>query len=123
MRHSLRWPGHLNEAEDLPTIFDTVVNHLPKVLDAKYCSLFTRNPSSGDLEIKAHNHIDIGQDPFISVGTQRDSIMNLCTGPQQFAHHQGHRGGDRAARTRTKYTTKSFMCILIRQKEKMLLAS
>ena len=46
----------LNESEDVPTIFDTVVNHLPKVLDAKYCSLFTRNPSSGDLEIKAHNH-------------------------------------------------------------------
>ena len=43
----------LNTAHNLPAILDTVVNHLPKVLDAKYCSLFVRNPSSGDLEIKA----------------------------------------------------------------------
>ena len=34
----------LNTAHNLPALLDTVVNHLPKVLDAKYCSLFDRNP-------------------------------------------------------------------------------
>ena len=110
---------HLNEAEDLPTIFDTVVNHLPKVLDAKYCSLFTRNPSSGDLEIKAHNHIDIGQDPFISVGTQRDSIMNLALARNSSLIIKDIEE-EIGLQNKEKYATKSFMCILIRKKEKIL---
>ena len=109
----------LNTAQDIPAILDTVVNHLPMVLDAKYCSLFTRNPSSGDLEIKAHNHQDIGQDPFIVVGSQRDSIMNLALA----------RGGSLIIKdieeeigfpNKDKYSTKSFMCILIKQDERAL---
>ncbi len=110
---------HLNEAEDIPTIFDTVVNHLPKVLDAKYCSLFTKNPSSGELEIKAHNHIDIGQDPFISISVQRDSIMNLALSRgcsliiKDIEEEIGFQNKD-------KYSTKSFMCILIRKKDNIL---
>lgn len=109
----------LNTARDLPSILDTVVNHLPGVLDAKYCSLFTRNPSSGDLEIRAHNHQDIGQDPFISVGTQRDSIMNLAVARgssliiRDIEEEMGFPNKD-------KYTTKSFMCILIKQDERVL---
>ncbi len=109
----------LNTAQNLPAILDTVVNHLPKVLDAKYCSLFVRNPSSGDLELKAHNHQDIGQDPFISIGNQRESIMNLTL----------TRGSSLIIRdieeeigfpNKDKYSTKSFMCILIKQNEKAL---
>jgi len=109
----------LNTAQDLPSILDTVVNHLPRVLDAKYCSLFTLNPSSGDLEIKAHNHLDIGQDPFISVSSQRDSIMNLALARQSsliikdIEEEIGFQNKD-------KYTTKSFMCILIKQDERVL---
>ena len=110
---------YLNEAEDLPSILDTVVNHLPKVLDAKYCSLFTRNPSSGDLEIKAHNHIDIGQDPFISVGSQRDSIMNLALTRNSSLIIKDIEE-EIGLQNKEKYSTKSFMCILIRQKEKVL---
>jgi GAF domain-containing protein len=110
---------HLNEAEDLPTILDTVVNHLPKVLDAKYCSLFTKNPSSGDLEIKAHNHLDIGQDPFISVNTQRDSIMNLAMSRNSSLIIKDIEE-EIGFQNKEKYSTKSFMCILIRQKEKVL---
>jgi putative methionine-R-sulfoxide reductase with GAF domain len=89
------------------------------VLDAKYCSLFTLNPSSGDLEIKAHNHLDIGQDPFISVSSQRDSIMNLALARKSsliikdIEEEIGFQNKD-------KYTTKSFMCILIRQDERVL---
>ena len=110
---------NLNEAEDIPAIFDTVVNHLPKVLDAKYCSLFTRNPSSGDLEIKAHNHTDIGQDPFISINSQRDSMMNLAmarNGSLIIKDIEEEIG----LQNKEKYSTKSFMCILIKQKEKVL---
>jgi len=110
---------HLNEADDIPTIFDTVVNHLPKVLDAKYCSLFTKNPSSGDLEIKAHNHTDIGQDPFISVSAQRDSIMNLAVarGSSLIIKDIEEEIG---LQNKDKYATKSFMCILIKKKETVL---
>ena len=109
----------LNASGDIPAILDTVVNHLPKVLDAKYCSLFARNPSSGDLEIKAHNHQDIGQDPFISVGSQRDSIMNLALSRnssliiRDIEEEIGFQNKD-------KYATKSFMCILIRQEDRIL---
>lgn len=109
----------LNTAQDLPAILDTVVNHLPKVLGATYCSLFTRNPTSGELEIKAHNHLDIGEDPFISVGDQRDSIMNLALARdssliiRDIEEEMGFPKKD-------KYATKSFMCILIKQNGKTL---
>ena len=68
----------LNRARDIKAILDTVTDHLPGVIGATYCSLFIRNPSSGELEIKAHNHEDIGNDPFIHVGAEQDSIMNLA---------------------------------------------
>ncbi|HVN70483.1 MAG TPA: GAF domain-containing protein [Desulfomonilia bacterium] len=110
---------YLNEAEDIPAIFDTVVNNLPKVLDAKYCSLFTVNPTSGDLEIKAHNHLDIGQDPFISIGAQRESIMNLALARNSSLIIKDIEE-EIGMPNKEKYTTKSFMCILIRQKEKVL---
>jgi GAF domain-containing protein len=115
----LEMSNQLNNADDLPAIFDTVVNYLPKVLDAKYCSLFTRNPTSSELEIKAHNHPDIGDDPFISVGKQQGSIMNLAM----------NRNGSLIVRdieeeigrqNKDKYSTKSFMCILIKHKDKIL---
>jgi GAF domain-containing protein len=108
----------LNTAHNLPAILDTVVNHLPRcwTRNTAHCSSGT---PSGDLEIKAHNHQDIGQDPFISVGTQRDSIMNLAM----------TRGSSLIIRdieeeigfpNKDKYSTKSFMCILIKQNEKAL---
>jgi GAF domain-containing protein len=109
----------LNNANDLPAILDTVVNYLPKVLDAKYCSLFTKNPTSGELEIKAHNHPDIGDDPFISVGTHQGSIMNLALTRngslivRDIEEEMGRQNKD-------KYSTKSFMCILIGHKDKTL---
>jgi len=109
----------IGDADDLPAILEIVVNHLPKVLDAKYCSLFARNPSSGDLEIKAHNHPDIGEDPFISIGKERESIMNLVIARnsslmiRDIEEEIGRQNKD-------KYSSKSFMCVLIRHKDEVL---
>ena len=103
----------LNTAEDIPTMLDAVITHLPKVIGARYCSLFLRNPSSGELEIKAHNHTDIGEDPFIHVGSQQKSIMNLVLARnasliiRDIEEEIGIQNKD-------KYTTKSFMCIIVR---------
>ena len=103
----------LNTSEDIPTMLDAVITHLPKVIGARYCSLFIRNPSSGELEIKAHNHSDIGDDPFIHVGSQQESIMNLVLSRnssmiiKDIEEEIGFQNKD-------KYATKSFMCILIK---------
>jgi len=103
----------LNTSKDIPTMLDAIITHLPKVVGARYCSLFIRNPSSGELEIKAHNHTDIGEDPFIHVGSQQESIMNLVLARnasliiRDIEEEIGIQNKD-------KYTTKSFMCILIR---------
>ena len=103
----------LNTSEDIPTMLDAVITHLPRVVGARYCSLFLRNPSSGELEIKAHNHTDIGEDPFIHVGSQQESIMNLVLARnasliiRDIEEEIGIQNKD-------KYTTKSFMCIIVR---------
>ena len=108
----------LNNSGDIPTMLDAVITHLPKVVGARYCSLFIRNPSSGELEIKAHNHTDIGEDPFIHVGSQQESIMNLVLTRnasliiRDIEEEIGIQNKD-------KYTTKSFMCILIRHADDM----
>jgi GAF domain-containing protein len=108
----------LNNSGDIPTMLDAVITHLPKVVGARYCSLFIRNPSSGELEIKAHNHTDIGEDPFIHVGSQQESIMNLVLARnasiiiRDIEEEIGIQNKD-------KYTTKSFMCILIRHADDM----
>jgi GAF domain-containing protein len=109
----------MNTAGDLPAVFKTVVDHLPTVLDTKYCSLFVRNNSSGDLEMKAHNHPDIGDDPFIFVGKERDSIMNLAItqGRSLIIRDIEEEIG---VQNKTKYSTKSFMCILIRHMDNVL---
>ncbi|HNY65369.1 MAG TPA: GAF domain-containing protein [Deltaproteobacteria bacterium] len=103
----------LNAAKDVTTMLSAVINHLPKVIGAKYCSLFVKNPASGDLEMKAHNHSDIGADPFIHVGSEQKGIMNLVLSRdasliiRDIEEEIGYQNKD-------KYTTKSFMCILIK---------
>jgi GAF domain-containing protein len=109
----------LNDAQDLPAILNTVVDHLPKVLDAKYCSLFTRNPTSGDLEIKAHNHPDIGEDPFITIGKERESIMNLALARNSSLMIRDIEE-EIGLQNKNKYSTKSFICVLIRHKDNVL---
>jgi len=103
----------LNTADDIPSILDAVINHLPKVLGARYCSLFVKNPSSGELEIKAHNHPDIGEDPFINVGSEQESIMNLVLSRDAslIIHDIEEQIG---VQNKQKYDTKSFMSILIK---------
>ncbi len=109
----------LNASPDVTAALEAVVNHLPKALDARYCSLFTMNPSSNELELRAHNHPDIGEDPFISVNTKGEGIMNLAL----------KRGGSLIIKDieeeigipkREKYETKSFMCMLIKRNSRIL---
>lgn len=103
----------LNTAEDVPVMLNAVINHLPKVLGAKYCSLFIWNPSSGELEMKAHNHADIGQDPFIHVGSEQKSIMNLVLSRKSSLIIRDIEE-EIGLQNKDKYKTKSFMCIMIR---------
>lgn len=103
----------LNASKDVPTMLDAVITHLPLVIGARYCSLFIRNPASGDLELKAHNHSDIGDDPFIQVGSQQESIMNLVLARNSsliISDIEEEIG----VLNKDKYTSKSFMCIIIR---------
>jgi len=108
----------LNTAEDIKDILDTITDHLPKVLGAKYCSLFVRNPSSGELEIKAHNHANIGEDPFIHVDSEQQSIMNLVLSRDRslIIHDIEEQMG---MRNKEKYNTKSFMCIMIKHENEI----
>ncbi len=108
----------LNTAEDVPTMLNAVINHLPKVLGAKYCSLFIWNPSSGELEMKAHNHADIGQDPFIHVGSEQKSIMNLVLSRKSSLIIRDIEE-EIGLQNKDKYKTKSFMCIMIRHGDEM----
>lgn len=103
----------LNTSEDIPTMLDAVIIHLPKVIGARYCSLFIRNPASGELEIKAHNHTDIGDDPFIHVGSQQESIMNLVLARSSSLIIRDIEE-EIGVQNKDKYATKSFMCILIK---------
>ncbi|HDP26248.1 MAG TPA: GAF domain-containing protein [Deltaproteobacteria bacterium] len=109
----------LNTSEDITTMLGTVINHLPKVLGARYCSLFTRNPSSGELELKAHNHLDIGEDPFITVGTDQESVMNLAIGRKSSLIIRDIEE-EIGLQNKDKYSTKSFMCIMIKHADEVL---
>jgi GAF domain-containing protein len=115
----LEMAAKLNASEDLPAMLNIVVDHLPKVLDTKYCSLFVKNAASGDLELRAHNHQDIGEDPFISVGKERESIMNLAVAQNRSLIIRDIEE-EMGFKNKTKYETKSFMCILIRYKDNVL---
>jgi GAF domain-containing protein len=114
MLHTLA--QELNTAEDVTAMLNTVITHLPKVLGAKYCSLFTRNPASGELEMKAHNHTDIGVDPFIHVGSEQKSIMNLVLARKASIIIRDIEE-EIGVQNKDKYTTKSFMCIIIKHGE------
>lgn len=106
----------LNAADDVPTMLNTVINNLPKVLRARFCSLFVRNPASGELEIKAHNHPDIGQDPFIHVPSEQESVMNLAIGRKSSLIIKDIEE-EIGLENKEKYKTKSFMCIVIKHEE------
>jgi|GEM_PF-344487 len=108
----------LNAAKDIKDILYTITDHLPGVLGARYCSLFIRNPYSGELEIKAHNHPDIGQDPFIHVDSQQKSIMNLVVSNNRslIIHDIEEEMG---IKNKEKYSTKSFMSILIKHDDEV----
>ncbi len=103
----------LNTADDVPGVLEAVVNHLPKVLGAQYCSLFIKNSASGDLEIKAHNHSDIGEDPFIHVASEQESVMNLVLARNASLIIRDIEE-EIGLQNKEKYDTKSFMCILIK---------
>ncbi|MCD6570064.1 MAG: GAF domain-containing protein [Deltaproteobacteria bacterium] len=102
----------LNIADNIKTILDTITDHLPKVLEARYCSLFVKNPASGGLELKAHNHKDIGQDPFINITSEQESIMNLALARNSSLLIRDIEEEIGIA-NKEKYSTKSFMSILI----------
>ncbi len=109
----------INTAGDIRAIIDTVTDHLPGVLDAKYCSLFLMNPASGTLEMKAHNHEYIGEDPFINIEKQQDSVMNMVMEKGEsviIKDIHDEIGMD----NKDKYTSKSFMCILIKHENRVL---
>ncbi len=106
----------LTSAKNFKDLFDTIADHLPRMLNAKYCSLFIRNPASGELEIKAHNHEDIGADPFINIASEADSVMNLAiqrNSSMIVNDIQDEIGID----NKDKYSSKSFMCILLKDSE------
>jgi GAF domain-containing protein len=109
----------LNKAYDIPTMLNAVVNHLPKVLGARYCSLFVRNPASGELEIKAHNHTDIGEDPFIHIPAERESVMNLVITRKSSLIIKDIEE-EIGLRNKEKYKTKSFMCIMIKHDDDVI---
>jgi len=108
----------LNTAKNIKVILDTVADYLPKVIDAKYCSLFVKNPSSEELELKAHNHQNIGADPFIHIGAEQESIMNLAISGnssimiRNIEEEIGFENKD-------KYNTKSFLSILVKHEEEI----
>ncbi|MBN1634951.1 MAG: GAF domain-containing protein [Deltaproteobacteria bacterium] len=108
----------LNTAKGIKVILDTVADYMPRVIDAKYCSLFVKNPSSGELELKAHNHQNIGADPFIHIGAEQESIMNLAISGnssimiRDIEEEIGFENKD-------KYNTKSFLSILIKHEEEI----
>jgi len=108
----------LNTALEITVILDTVINHLPKVIGAKYCSLFLKNPASGELEIKAHNHLNIGDDPFIHVDQEEENIMNLVI-TRNTSIIVRDIEEEIGVQNKEKYSTKSFMCIIIKHGNKI----
>jgi putative methionine-R-sulfoxide reductase with GAF domain len=103
----------IKEAQTLDALIEIITQELPAAVGARYCSLFIKNNSSGELELRAHNHQDIGEDPFIHVADHDKSIMNLTISRntslliRNIEEEIGFHNKD-------KYTTKSFMCLLIK---------
>jgi len=103
----------IKSAGSLESLLGIITQELPAAVGARYCSLFIKNPISGELELKAHNHQDIGDDPFIHVSDNDRSTMNLAISrgssllikdiEQEIGYHN-----------KDKYSTKSFMCLLIK---------
>jgi len=103
----------IKEASTLEGLIEIITQELPAAVGARYCSLFIKNHSSGELELRAHNHQDIGEDPFIHVADHDKSIMNLTISRnsslliRNIEEEIGFHNKD-------KYSTKSFMCLLIK---------
>lgn len=102
----------LKKAKTAKTVLAIVTDHLPKVIGAKYCSLFIRNPVSTELELKAHNHNSIGEDPFIHVADDQESIMNLVMS-KNTSLLVSNIEEEIGVENKDKYSNKSFMCLLI----------
>jgi hypothetical protein len=109
----------LKKAKNAKTVLDIVSDHLPKVIGAKYCSFFIKNPSSSELELKAHNHQNIGDDPFIHVNENQESIMNLVISKNTSMMVRNIEE-EIGIENKDKYSTKSFLCILISHEDKVL---
>jgi putative methionine-R-sulfoxide reductase with GAF domain len=108
----------IKSAGSLERLIEIITQDLPTAIGAKYCSLFIKNQSSGELELRAHNHQDIGEDPFIHIVNHDKSIMNLTISRntslliRNIEEEMGFHNKD-------KYSTKSFMCLLIRDENEI----
>lgn len=102
----------LKKAKTTKAVLDIVTDHLPRVIGARYCSLFIKNPVSNELELKAHNHQNIGEDPFIHVAEDQESIMNLVMSKNTSLLIRNIEE-EIGVENKDKYSTKSFMCLLI----------
>ena len=109
----------MNNAPDVKTVIDIVADSLPKLLNATYCSLFILNPASKELELKAHNHENIGDDPFINVSSQQQSIMNMTMARNESVIVRDLQD-EIGLENKDKYKSKSFMCLLIKHNERIL---
>jgi GAF domain-containing protein len=95
-----------NTADDIQNIINIIVEHLSKILNVSYCSLFIKNPASEGLELKAHNHIE--DSPFIHITKEQESVMNLALdrkSPLIINNIEKELG----IPNKEKYKTKSFM--------------
>ena len=110
---------HLKKAHNPQAIFNITTTLLPEMLNAKYCSLFIRNPASGELELKAHNHPDIGDNPFISVGKNKESIMNLALEKKRSLLIRDIEK-ETGQTKKNKYKSGTCMCALIRNDKKII---
>lgn len=109
----------LKKAKTAKTVLDIVADHLPMVIGAKFCSLFIKNPSSNELELKAHNHQNIGDDPFIHVTEDQESIMNLVISKNTSMMVRNIEE-EIGLENKDKYSTKSFLCILISHEDRVM---
>lgn len=103
----------IKTADSIESLMSIITQELPIAVGARYCSLFIKNPSSGELELKAHNHLDIGEDPFIHIKDNDKSIMNLAItrGTSLLIRDIEEEIG---LHNKDKYSTKSFICLLIK---------
>jgi len=108
----------LNQAKNITATLDIITNYLPRVLKARYCSLFIKNPTSDGLELKAHNHKDIGNDPFINITSEQKSIMNLALTRNSSLLIKNIEE-EIGITNKEKYFTKSFISVLIKHGEEI----